>query len=314
MIPGYREAGQNRGRPIAGIAQLSKSDVAVRKDRVMCDSKRVQAQVLNFATTRLLWIHAYLPSDPHTGPAVFDETELLSVLSDIEAVMDNTPFDDVLISADMNWDMSRQTGHAVTVRRFIDRLNLCSVWESHPIDFTHIHTDNKAVSTLDHFICNARLLEVVTDCDVMHLGDNTSRHSPIVLKLNLGVLPVKTRTNPVRAKRPAWYKATEEETNNFTHILHEKLAAVPVPDCLDCQDVKCASAGHSDARDGYVLDVLGALIESSHATIPMVGGGQGRGKPDSGCVPGWREQVAPYRKTAVFWHSVWLSAGRPSTG
>ena len=89
---------------------------------------------------------------------------------------------------------------------------------------------------------------------------------------------------------------------------------MPVPDCLDCQDVKCASARHSDARDGYVLDVLGALIESSHATIPMVGGGQGRGKPDSGCVPGWREQVAPYRKTAVFWHSVWLSAGRPSTG
>ena len=257
VIPGYREAGQNRGRPIAGIAQLSKSDVAVRKDRVMCDSKRVQAQVLNFATTRLLWINAYLPSDPHTGPAVFDETELLSLLTDIEAVMDNTQFDDVLISADMNWDMSRQTGHAVTVRRFIDRLNLCSVWESHAIDFTHIHTDNKAVSTLDHFICNARLLEVVTDCDVMHLGDNTSRHSPIVLKLNLGVLPVKTRTNPVRAKRPAWYKATEEETNNFTHILHEKLAAVPVPDCLDCQDVKCASARHIDARDGYVLDVLG---------------------------------------------------------
>ena len=43
---------------------------------------------------------------------------------------------------------------------------------------------------------------------------------------------------------------------------------------------------HSDNRDGFVLDVLGAVIESSHATIPMVGGGQGRVKSDSGCVPG----------------------------
>ena len=51
VIPGYREARQNRGRPIAGIAQLSKSDVAIRKDRVMCDSKRVQAQILNFPKT-----------------------------------------------------------------------------------------------------------------------------------------------------------------------------------------------------------------------------------------------------------------------
>ena len=46
----------------------------------------------------------------------------------------------------------------------------------------------------------------------------------------------------------------------------------------------------------------------------MVGGGQGRGKPDSGCVSGWREEVAPQQKTAVFWHSVWMSAGRPNTG
>ena len=227
VIPGYREAGQNRGRPIAGIAQLSKSDVAVRKDRVMCNSRRVQAQVLNFSTTRLLWINAYLPTDPHT--VAFDDTELLSVLSDIEVVMDNTQYDDVLISADMNWDMSRQTGFAVTVRTFLDRLNLCSVWEEHPIDFTHVHTDNKSVSTLDHFICNARLLQFVTDCGPLHFGDNTSRHSPIMLKLNLGSLPVRVKSNPVRPKRPSWYKATEEQTKSYTITLEEKLAAVPVP-------------------------------------------------------------------------------------
>ena len=87
VIPGYRNPGVTSGRPVAGIAQLSKSNVAIRKDRVMCDSKRVQAQILNFPKTRLLWINAYLPTDPHTGPAVFDDTELLSVLSDIEAVM-----------------------------------------------------------------------------------------------------------------------------------------------------------------------------------------------------------------------------------
>ena len=136
-----------------------------------------------------MWVNAYLPIDHRT--IVFDDTELLAVLNDIETLLDNTQYNDILISADMNWDMSRQTGFAVTVRTFLDRLNLCSVWEDYPIDFTHIHTDNKAVSTLDHFICNARLLQFVTDCGVMHLGDNTSRHSPIVLKLDLGSLPAR---------------------------------------------------------------------------------------------------------------------------
>ena len=78
--------------------------------------------------------------------------------------------------------------------------------------------------------------------------------------------------------------------------------------------MKCDSVSHTDSRDGFVLDMLGAVIEASHATIPMVGGGQDRVKPDSGCVPGWKEQVAPQRKDSLFWHSIWLSAGRPNHG
>ena len=278
----------------------------------MCNSNRIQAQVLNFSATRLLWLNAYLPTDPQT--AVYDEAELLEVLAQIEAVLDTTEYDDVLICGDMNWDMSRQTGFAMTVRRFLDRLNLHSVWETHNIDFTHVHTDFKTLSTIDHFICNERLLHLVSDCAPVHLGDNPSRHSPIVLKLNIGALPIRIKFNPVRPKRPAWYKASETQIAVYSETLTQKLAAVPVPDCLGCEDVKCASARHTEERDGYVLDLLGAVIESSHATIPMVGGGQGRVKPDSGCVPGWREEVAPQREASLFWHSIWLSAGRPNTG
>ena len=58
------------------------------------------------------------------------------------------------------------------------------------MDFTHVHTDFKSSSTLDHFILNRRLIDAFVDCGVMHLGDNPSRHSPNMLKLNLGKIPV----------------------------------------------------------------------------------------------------------------------------
>ena len=29
---------------------------------------------------------------------------------------------------------------------------------------------------------------------------------------------------------------------------------------------------------------------------------------------GWKEHVEPFRSDAKFWHSVWLSMGRPNTG
>ena len=100
VIPGFRQPGVNCGRPIAGIAQLSRSNIAIRKDRVMCNSNRIQAQVLNFSATRLLWLNAYLPTDSQT--AGYDEAELLEVLAQIEAVLDTTEYDDVLICGDMN--------------------------------------------------------------------------------------------------------------------------------------------------------------------------------------------------------------------
>jgi hypothetical protein len=107
-----------------------------------------------------------------------------------------------------------------------------------------------------------------------------------MLKLDLGLLPLRVKSNPIRPKRPAWYKATEKQIVQYSETLKQKISTVPVPSCLQCQDVKCDIVVHTEARDGFVLDLLGAVIESFHVTIPMVGGGQGRVKADSGCMLG----------------------------
>ena len=94
-------------------------------------------------------------------------------------------------------------GFALSVRQFLNRVNLCSLWESKNIDFTHIHTDNKSVSTIDHFIVNEQLLDLMVDCGPLHLGDNLSCHLPIIVKLNLGVLAERMKMKAVKLKRPA---------------------------------------------------------------------------------------------------------------
>ena len=68
---------------------------------------------------------------------------------------------------------------------FLEKLGLKSVWEKFPVDFTHIHTDLKSTSVLDNFFMNESLLEKVLDAGAVHLGDNPSRHSPIMLKLEI---------------------------------------------------------------------------------------------------------------------------------
>jgi hypothetical protein len=312
VIEGFREQLQSKGRPKAGLAQLSRADIAIRKDRVLIENKRIQAQILNFSSSRLLWINAYFPTDP--GTMNFDDGELMKVLTDLEHILDSAQFDDVLIAADMNYDMSRNSGFAIAVRAFLQRLGLHSVWETFPIDYTHSHTDNASFSTIDHFICNERLLGLVLDCGPLHLGDNLSRHSPILLKLDMGKLPTKIKVNECKPMRPAWYKATEKQQMEFKTDLDERLKKVVVPGCMLCTDLYCGLKEHTEERDGYMLDLMGALIEASHATIPMVGGKHGSSNHRSGCMPGWNDVIPPLKEASLLWHSIWMSAGRPCTG
>ena len=315
-MPAHREDTQDSGRPKGGIAQLSKKNIKVKHERISTKSYRIQAQVLHFPSTRLLWINAYFPTDPRT--VRYNDEELIEVLNEVENILDTASFDDVLWAGDLNWDMGRQTGFSHTIRRFMERLGLTSVWEKHPVSYTHIHTDQKSTSTLDHFMVNERLLSVISDSGVLHLGDNLSRHSPIMLKLNLGALPSCPKSKPVKnTSRPAWYKASQEDKNLYTEELDRKLSSLGSPDSLTCSNPLCTNAEHSRERDSFVLDLMSTVIETSHATIPMSGPKHedlSRSCPVWKSIPGWPEFVHPYREDAIFWHSVWQSAGRPDKG
>ena len=88
------------------------------------------------------------------------------------------------------------------MERWIENVGLVDVFDKFPVDFTHIHTDMKSVSTIDHFLVNERLLQFIVDCRPLHLGDNRSRHSPVMLKLNIGDIPSVTEFTVPRPRQP----------------------------------------------------------------------------------------------------------------
>ena len=50
-----------------------------------------------------------------------------------------------------------------------------------------------ATSILDHFLVTERLVPLVDRCKALHLGDNMSRHSPILIELRVGKIPTKKK-------------------------------------------------------------------------------------------------------------------------
>ena len=87
VIPAYRSECQDSGRGKGGIAQCAKKNLNVKMERIKTTNFRIQAQILNFPTTRLLWINSYLPNDPST--IIFDDKELNEVLHEIENILDS---------------------------------------------------------------------------------------------------------------------------------------------------------------------------------------------------------------------------------
>ena len=114
IIAAHRSPGQEHGRAKAGLAQLTRKGVQVKKERISSQSFRVQAQVLNLSTTRILWINTYLPTDPQLV-GQYDDEALREVLEEVEGVLANSSYDNVVWGSDLNWDMTRNTHFSRTI-------------------------------------------------------------------------------------------------------------------------------------------------------------------------------------------------------
>ena len=124
---------------------------------------------------------------------------------------------EVVWSADMNWDRSRNNHFSRTAAAALDRIGLTTAWDGRDVDRTHTHTDGISTSTIDHFLVSHRLKGLITDCKPLHTGDNLSRHSPILLSLRLGELPRReAEAQPQPRRMPHWDRATPAETGEPT--------------------------------------------------------------------------------------------------
>ena len=101
---------------------------------------------------KILWINSYMPCDPGPADAAWDDTDLITCLGQVESLLTSTTYDENVWGKDLNWSMERNTRFARILSSFIARLRLVPVWTHQPVDYTHIHTNYKSTSTLDHFI------------------------------------------------------------------------------------------------------------------------------------------------------------------
>ena len=115
------------------------------------------------------------------------------------------------------------------------------------------------------------LFQLVESCAALQRGDSLSRHSPILLTLRLGDL--LRRRVAAQLHPPHQKPALEKEKAAYKELLHWQLQAVQCPQSMmHFRNPLCWDTSHSEDRDGAVLDILLALVETAYTFIPLTGG------------------------------------------
>ena len=270
---------------------------------------RLQAILVKTEGSIILLINSYFPVDPRT--VVNDENKLNEIFLNIINIFQDHQFSSFLLCGDINCDFLRNTGHVKAVQNFIDDFSLTKAWDNFNVDFTHSQ-ENQGIfytATLDHFFWNVELSSQVLDAGVIHSADNNSDHCPVycVIKVKKDQF-VENKAAP-GVCRPSWKRASEEEKDDYKHLLSMKLDHLEIPDNVrTCRDVHCKDINHNNSIDIYVTQILNLVEEQAKEALPVI---QPKSDNQKKPKPGWTEQVKPYRDTAHFWSQVWKSAGCP---
>ena len=232
---------------------------------------RLQAILVKTEGSIILLINSYFPVDPRT--VVNDENELNEIFQNIRNIFQDHQFSSFLLCGDINCDFLRNTGHVKAVQNFIDDFSLTKAWDNFNVDFTHSQ-ENQGIfytATLDHFFWNVELSSQVLDAGVIHSADNNSDHCPVycVIKVKKDQF-VENKAAP-GVCRPSWKRASEEEKDDYKHLLSMKLDHLEIPDNVrTCRDVHCKDINHNNSIDIYVTQILNLVEEQAKEALPVI--------------------------------------------
>ena len=298
------------GRPKNGMFLAIPSKIQGQICDISPNYYRVQAIKIQSKTSSCLLINSYLPTDPRTRQ---EDPKLLKTLETIKEVVEQSGCRSVIWAGDVNADFVRHTNHTERVQELVDELKLLTAWDSFQVDFTCTHevAGQSYVCKIDHFFWSENLNDGVEEAGVIHHIDNTSDHNPIFCVLESLDITEEVAEAQKAKPKPSWKKATSEDKTRYSDQLINKLEEIEIPkSVIECKDLHCRDPEHLADLDLLAASVLGTVQHVAEETLPVSEGGRS-GREKEKRVPGWKEEVEPFRDKAYFWSQIWKSCGRP---
>lgn len=299
----------NAGRPKNGMFVAYPDDVIDKVTDISPKNPRIQCLLFQLNTCAILFMNVYFPTDNRSNEVNY---ELHNVLLDMKNLILSENYNQIIINGDVNCDFNRNTYHVSAISLFLEEFHLIDVWDMFPVEHTYIFNREgiSYSSIIDHCFISTGLMQNVQNAGTIDDSENTSNHLPIFVQLTINEL----EANVVKANcgRPkiSWKSASDNDKENYTLLLNELLNVItPNDDLLYCNNCHCMDVNHNTSIDEYVHKIMEAVDLASVDALPKHSNGSK--SSNTHIIPGWNDLVLPFKYDADFWHSIWISAGKP---
>ena len=87
---------------------------------------------------------------------------------------------------------------------------------------------------------------------------------------------------------------------------YQRLSDAIVPSSCDKCAIGCRDESHLQSINMYYESIVSSLLTAAHSAIPRLS--------CHSLKPFWNEELDRLKADSVFWHEMWISAGRPKAG
>ena len=130
-----------------------------------------------------------------------------------------------------------------------------------------------------------------------------SDHKPIIFEFTSDCLRLRNISSMTAKSQLLWDKATVLELQNYKDLLD---AFLPKDEEHITRNFN--ECGNKEQKiDKKCYNIVNACLTAGRICIPQ-------SLPKRQHIPYWSERVKPHQDRALFWHSLWIQAGRPSDG
>jgi hypothetical protein len=184
--------------------------------------------------------------------------------------------------------------------------NMSSCYQILPsVKFTY--DSGNAKSTIDHILVSDNLKDSLYSCYTVDNITNGSDHLSLMCNFKITIEYMQT---PQRASAPkiAWYKASLVDIDMYKANLDVELDKINIPnEVVQCNDIFCKK--HSCEIDKLYIDIINCCINASKPLSCTTNNNSNKLTK-----AGWNDVCKEKKQIALFWHSIWKSAGSPSNG